>query len=430
MRTEIAIEYADAAGRSYLTWAPVRATISLLEPATNDPVGIVVGNADTTKGGQLAFGTSRTGDLSPTLELTLPSDGSDVEFFVAGDYPKASTDDGDAIIRATAANGGAELSTTPTMVRVRKDANGLTAAERDRFTTAMATLNARGAGLFKDFRDMHRDDIALAQAHGAPGFLSWHRGYLLDLERELQKIDPSVALPYWRFDRPAPNVFGEDLMGRSVQPLGNVIFSPGNLLRQWTTDGQLGVRRGPRVDVVGAGAAVMNEAQTLALGGTTPNAIFDDGTDEGGFDDMEADPHGDAHTSFLGLIRDVHTAPRDPLFFLLHCNVDRLWALWQWLNDRFDGRDPNTFFFRGTASSPGATFIGHNLGDTMWPWNGITGGDRPPTAPRPPFEALPTAPAPPPKPTVGDMIDYDGVHAATSYMGFGYDTVPFKSPAP
>ena len=46
-----------------------------------------------------------------------------------------------------------------------------------------------------------------------PRFLPWHRAYLLDLERELQAIDPSVALPYWRFDQPAPNLFTPEFLG-------------------------------------------------------------------------------------------------------------------------------------------------------------------------------------------------------------------------
>ena len=50
---------------------------------------------------------------------------------------------------------------------------------------------------------------------------------------------------------------------------------------------------------------------------------------------MEFNPHGSAHTSFiLGFINDVGTAARDPLFFMLHANVDRLWAKWQWIHKR------------------------------------------------------------------------------------------------
>jgi hypothetical protein len=39
------------------------------------------------------------------------------------------------------------------------------------------------------------------------------------------------------------------------------------------------------------------------------------------------DPTG--RVRFGGSIRDPTTAAKDPLFFLLHCNVDRLWAKWQ-----------------------------------------------------------------------------------------------------
>ena len=40
------------------------------------------------------------------------------------------------------------------------------------------------------------------QAHNAPAFLPWHRAFLLEFEREMQKIDPRVALPYWRIWNP------------------------------------------------------------------------------------------------------------------------------------------------------------------------------------------------------------------------------------
>jgi len=59
---------------------------------------------------------------------------------------------------------------------------------------------------------MHKESLAPRQAHGRPGFLSWHRAYLLDLEPELQKINPSVTLPYWRFHDPGPNMFTADFI--------------------------------------------------------------------------------------------------------------------------------------------------------------------------------------------------------------------------
>src|SRR3712207_7149215 len=96
---------------------------------------------------------------------------------------------------------------------------------------------------------------------------------------------------------------------------------------------------------------------------------------------MEGNPHGRAHTRFGGSISSIDTAARDPLFFLLHANVDRLWARWQWIRRRFDVRDTNAFSRPGNATGPGDRTIGHNLNDTMWPWNQINAPPRPPTAP-------------------------------------------------
>ncbi|XP_078604225.1 tyrosinase-like [Branchiostoma floridae x Branchiostoma japonicum] len=42
-------------------------------------------------------------------------------------------------------------------------------------------------------------DCVLDMAHDAVGFLTWHRGYLLEMERSIQEVnnDPDWAIPYW-----------------------------------------------------------------------------------------------------------------------------------------------------------------------------------------------------------------------------------------
>jgi len=47
------------------------------------------------------------------------------------------------------------IGSKPVTVRVRKEANLLSANERDRFLAALATFNGGGSGRFGDFRDMH-----------------------------------------------------------------------------------------------------------------------------------------------------------------------------------------------------------------------------------------------------------------------------------
>jgi len=77
----------------------------------------------------------------------------------------------------------------------------------------------------------------------------------------------------------------------------------------------------------------------------------------------------------------------------------------------------------------GQTHTGHNLGDTMWPWNGVTSGTRPSTAPGGPLPASALTTAPGPTPTVRSMIDYQAVNGG-AHLGFDYDDVPFEMPAP
>jgi len=143
---------------------------------------------------------------------------------------------------------------------------------------------------------------------------------------------------------------------------------------------------------------------------------------------FEGNPHGRAHTSFQGLVSQIDTAARDPLFFLLHANVDRLWAKWQWFQRRFDNSQAS-YPFRGSSTSPGATRIGHNALDTMWPWNNITGGLRPLTAPRQPMPTSPVIAAPGGTPNVRSMIDFQGQADPAKQLGFDYDDVPYEPPS-
>ena len=135
---------------------------------------------------------------------------------------------------------------------------------------------------------------------------------------------------------------------------------------------------------------------------------------------MEINPHGFAHTSFIsGFIQRVPTAARDPLFFMLHAKVDRLWAKWQWMRRRTSPADPRAF----APAVPNR--IGHRLADTMWPWNGVTTPPRPRTAPGGRFAASPSTAEPGNTPTVGAMLDHQAVGGGAP-LGFAYDDVPFE----
>ena len=331
---------------------------------------------------------------------------------------------------------GLILTREPLMVRVRKNANSIAVEERQRFLNALTILNNTFNG-YKVLDEAHIE-ASSPEAHGGPGFLTWHRAFILGFERRLQTVDPSVTLPYWRFDLAAPNLFSRDFMGSKPTVSSDAFadFNASDPLIAWNMTGGPGIRRTTAFANNQAPPAMksswISETATLALG-----------TNYTAFAAMEQNPHGHAH-NVTGMvvgdwIKGVGTSVRDPLFFLIHGNVDRLWARWQWINNRFDAQSTQSYYPQGAFAGTGTIHIGHYLNDTMWPWNGVTGtytgtgtvliGNRPTTAPGGPLpEALSIA-APVNIPRPLNMIDYRTNRLITevnSGMGFCYDDVPFQ----
>lgn len=328
------------------------------------------------------------------------------------------------------------LSREGLMVRVRKNANNISQEERDRLLNSFVTFNNTFNG-YKNFIDIH-SRAGSPEEHNGPVFLAWHRAYIMDLERELQTVDPSVSLPYWELGTAAPNVFSLNFMGSKplVSTDAFADFSIDNPLNGWNVEGGPGVRRTTvfaNSAVPSSVQSIRNEVATLALGSSYQ-----------AFSAMEINPHGTAHNLVGGLtgdwMRGIATAVKDPVFFLLHSNIDRLWAKWQWINNRFDAQNTLSYSSQGSFPGSGTIHIGHYLNDTMWPWNGITGtytgtgtilpGNRPTTAPGGIFPnalSYPLAPVSSPRPL--DMVNYKNVtniNAINGGLGFCYDDVPFQ----
>lgn len=424
MRVEIVVDATDAQGRTFLGWAPRKGRVRLLDAAPA-LVEVTLRGAGGPGGGRLVFDLARGHAGADELRLSLAGDGTPSEFWVGGAFGHPSAAYGDVAIEVAGAD-AAILARLPAMVRVRRNAVHLSPAERDRFLNALGTLNDRGQGPFQSFRDTHVVQ-SVDEAHGFAGF-PWHRAYVLDLERTLQAIDPSVALPYWRFDEPAPALFAPDFLGMPPADPddGDVVqFPHGHPLEFWRTDTNDPIERRPIFDVAGppprsartpegVQPLVISQDDTLALGEAYAQ-----------FRTYEGAPHGFAHTSFRGPIARLRNAAKDPLFFLLHANVDRLWAVWQWVHRRWDVRDPATYSLDGPRREPDD--VGHKPGDTMWPWNGAVAPPRPTfPPPRGRFPASALVRAPSATPTVAEMIDYQGVLTAEP-LGFDYDDVPFEA---
>lgn len=227
----------------------------------------------------------------------------------------------------------------------RNNLTSLSIAQRQAFTNAINQLRADGG--YDTYVDQHRG--AMGHGHGGPAFFPWHREYLLRFEQDLQSIDPTVSVPYWDWTQANLNVAGtESLIWRD-----DFMGGPGR-----PRDGA--VTTGPFADW----GLIRNSFNIFAFPGTGGEVSnYMGSTDYTTFRRVEG-PHGAAHVWVGGFVGNSMIAPRDPVFWLIHANVDRLWSEWIRRHASSTGFQP----FLPLAGGPD----GHNLNDTMWPWNGTT----------------------------------------------------------
>lgn len=134
----------------------------------------------------------------------------------------------------------------------------------------------------------------------AQRFLPWHRLYLLKIEQMGQAIDPQFFIPYWKWTSQ-----------RKVPPwIANfkpTIKVPG--INRMVT------RNPPRPNTTLPTAAQIN-----SIMGSVTFTNFVNGIDA---------PHGRVHNWCFGTMSDTSWSPVDPLFWLHHAEIDRLWNVWQ-----------------------------------------------------------------------------------------------------
>ncbi len=136
--------------------------------------------------------------------------------------------------------------------------------------------------------------------HNTDFFWSWHRMYLYWFERIIRKMcgDSCWGLPYWNW---AP---------------GNELQLPAPF--RVPTSELYTVNRNPAMNN-GTGSlnplAIDTGPTFAAVNFLTANSIIQG-------------PHGSVHVEVGGWMSSVPTAAQDPIFYLHHSNVDRLWDLW------------------------------------------------------------------------------------------------------
>jgi hypothetical protein len=137
--------------------------------------------------------------------------------------------------------------------------------------------------------------------HGNYFFWSWHRMYLYWFERICRRMacDDCFALPYWDYNSPSerqlPPIFRDPASDLFVTQRDPNMNSGAGSLPAWAVD-------------YSAGFAPLNFTGTSSS--------------------LEGLPHNVVHVLVGGWMGSVPTAAQDPIFFLHHCNMDRLWNLW------------------------------------------------------------------------------------------------------
>ena len=184
-------------------------------------------------------------------------------------------------------------------------------------------------------------------------FAPWHRGYLIALEAQIRAVVVSLggpstwALPYWNYFGPAdehkipPAFTQKTLKDGSANPLfvkarygpkgDSKIFVQIPPVSQSCENNNIFTGSSPVTKPPGFGGRKTGFAHGGGLNGN-----------------LENNPHNPVHGNVggfvneqkYGLMSDPDIAALDPIFYLHHANIDRMWAAWN-ANGNSNPSDPN-----------------------------------------------------------------------------------------
>ena len=313
-------------------------------------------------------------------------------------------------------------------MKCRKNVKNLKTDEKARFVNAFFGLMSQDSVLhpgaqsrYDDFVETHLlamhdmdtgQDRAESWGHVGSVFLPWHRELLYQFEQLLQGVDPTVTIPYWDWTRakapgdagypfthdflgvdgtdgnndrvereagapsPYPYAFDPENWSTSLK-----VFDPGDSLnffqRQFGEFNPPGTANDapnlPSNDTVEIGTGTtFRSAISGAIGYTTHRARCED-------------LHNLVHRYVGGNMLRM-TSPNDPVFFLHHATIDRMWSIWQKkvalgtslyvqssntaghkLNDAMLFNEPGDAAPFTTGATPAQMIDGHTMhGDGVW----------------------------------------------------------------
>ncbi|XP_074551531.1 tyrosinase-related protein 1b [Halichoeres trimaculatus] len=245
-------------------------------------------------------------------------------------------------------------------------------------------------------------------SHEGPGFVTWHRYHLLQLEKDMQNMlgNPTFALPYWNFAIGGNecDICSDDLMGaRSSFDLNSIssnsVFSRWRVVCESVEDyDTLGticnstetnpIRRNPAGNVARPMVQRLPEPKDvldcleLKTFDTPPfystssesfrNTIEGYSAPQGTYDPVIRSLHNLAHLFLNGTGGQTHLSPNDPIFVLLHTFTDAIFDEW------LSRHQPAGQVVYPEENAP----IGHNRRFNMVPfWPPVTNAEMFVTAP-------------------------------------------------
>jgi hypothetical protein len=271
----------------------------------------------------------------------------------------------------------------------RRNFAHLTDAERQAYVNAVRQADLRSYPDGVSYWDKQDQIHQGTHNHGGPSFVPWHRELCNRYERLLQAVDPSVALHYWDWTQNPRQA--ADGSGGTVDLTTDTLFGTANgviagTLAPLHNGGVLAGSRDATGNPADPPAAIRRncslgsppvaaDATILAAGSGAAQA-----QQWPAFRAAVESSHNSAHGYFGAgsSIGNPHTSFEDPFVYLLHSNVDRLFAMWQ--------TEPGQEYRLDPALVYGVESVGTAEGEIqhpLQPWDGTVefGAPIPPWTP-------------------------------------------------
>jgi len=240
---------------------------------------------------------------------------------------------------------------------VRRNAATISQAERDRLLAAFLKLDTTklypdGVTYWDKQEEIHKSGHAGGtDVHSGPAFIPWHRELVNRLEGLLREVDPDLSMHYWDWTTDPSPLFTPNFMGGKGNPAG-----PPFQNFESTEPGHAFIWR----DVQNGAPAIQSDHDIIhASDGQSQANQFH------AFNSALQSAHNTVHGHIGGSIGNPHFSFHDPFVFLLHSNMDRLYAMWQTQPGETWRLDPNQVYGADAASG--------SLLDNVEPWSGGQG---------------------------------------------------------